>query len=196
MDNTNTIIREAIREHKGKQYTFPIGALAGNVIESDERQFISKELKEQLVEDIEGLKESSKSLGERLNDMSLEREGDTIYIVYGTGADTVRKKLGNEFVPWKSVDIKNETNHNNARTITVDCTDIQGYDQFSKDDFLVVPTGIYERNRGQESVHRLEKVDWDYSNGILTINNQVCHLTNESDGQQVDMWYSGFDIYK
>lgn len=196
MDNASkTVIREAIREHKGKQYTFPIGALAGNVIESDEQQFISKELKKQLVEDVKGLKESSKSLNDRLDDMSLEREGDTIYIVYGEGADTVRKKLGNEFVSWKNVDIKNERNYINAQTVTVDCTDIRDYDQYSKNDFLVVPVSVFEQNHGQESIHELSRVDWDYANGVLTINNSVNHMQNESDGQRLDMWYSSFEIY-
>ncbi|MEY8265072.1 hypothetical protein AALA79_01645 [Lachnospiraceae bacterium 64-25] len=193
---SETVIREVIRERGGKQHTFPISALAEHVVESDDRQFISKRLKEQLTEDINGLKESSKSLNDRLDDMSLEREGDTIYIVYGEGADTVRKKLGNEFVPWKNVDIKNERNYINAQTVTVDCTDIQGYDQLTKDDFLVVPTSVYEKNHGQESIHELGRVNWNYNDGILTINNSVCHITNESDGQQVDMWYSGFEIYK
>lgn len=163
--------------------------------ENDERQFISKKMKEQLANDIKDLKDSSKTFGERLDGMSLERDGDTIYIVYGEGADTVRKKLGNEFVPWRNVDIKSERNHLNARTVTVDCMDIRGYDRLTKDDFLVVPTSVYEKNHGQESIHELGRVIWNYNDGILTINNSVCHITNESDGQQVDMWYSGFDIY-
>lgn len=190
-----TVIREVAKEHEGKMHIFSIGALAENVEENDERQFISKKMKEQLVNDIKDLKDSSKTFGERLDGMSLERDGDTIYIVYGEGADTVRKKLGNEFVPWRNVDIKSERNHLNARTVTVDCTDIQGYDQLTKDDFLVVPTSVYEKNHGQESIHELGRVNWTYSEGILTINNSVCHITNESDGQQVEMWYSGFDIY-
>ena len=36
-----------------------------------------------------------KTVNDKFGDMSFVREGDTIYVVYGTGADTVRKKLGN-----------------------------------------------------------------------------------------------------
>ncbi len=36
-----------------------------------------------------------KTVNDKFGDMSFVREGDTIYAVYGTGADAVRKKLGN-----------------------------------------------------------------------------------------------------
>lgn len=100
-----------------------------------------------------------------------------------------------EFIPYKSVDLKNEKNINNVKEIIVDCTDIQGYAQYSDADFLVVPTSVYENNIGMENPHMLDKVSWNYSNGFLTIHNSTLGLSNESDSQMVVMWYSSFDIY-
>lgn len=181
-------------EHNGQIHEYPIGVLAENVQTDDEHQFVSKAWKDGVDKKIKNLENSAETFSDRLGDMKLEREGDTIYIVYGEGADAVRKKLGNEFVPYKSVSL-DSTDHNQVRSITVDCTDIQGYEQYTQEDYLVVPTGVYEKNRGQESAHTLDRVSWDYNNGILTITNSVLHTKNESDSQQVDMWYSSFDIY-
>lgn len=93
------------------------------------------------------------------------------------------------------MDVRSETYHDNVRNITVDCTDISGYADYTASDFLVVPTSVYEKNIGLESVHRLNTVSWDYSNGILTIRNDVFHNIGGDGMQMIDMWYSGFDIY-
>lgn len=96
---------------------------------------------------------------------------------------------------YKSIDIQNENNINNVKTITVDCTDLAGFAGYKKEDFIVVPTSVYEKNKGQEQVHSLGKIDWSYNNGILTINNNTCRIENSDDEQYVYMWYSSFDIY-
>lgn len=96
---------------------------------------------------------------------------------------------------YKSIDMKSENNINNMKTITVDCTDLAGYGQYTKEDFIVVPTSVYEKNEGFEDAHALGKIDWNYNNGILTIINSVLGQGNEADGQLLLMWYSSFDIY-
>ena len=54
-----------------------------------------------------------KIVNDKFGSMSFERQDEDIYAVYKVGADTVRKKLGNdEFVPWKTVDLKGVTDRN------------------------------------------------------------------------------------
>ena len=111
------------------------------------------------------------------------------------GADTVFPfKIGLDSV-YKSVDLKNETNINNVKEITVDCRDIQGYAQYSDADFLVAPTSVYENHIGFSNTYTLDKVSWEYSYGILTIHNSTIGLGDAGSSQTLTMWYSSFDIY-
>ena len=189
------VVMEFGEEHDGQTYNYPIGVLAKNVQEDDEHQFVSKKWKNGVDQDIENLQESAKTFVDKLSDMALEREGDTIYIVYGEGADAERKKLGNDFAVYKSVDLKKEKDINNVKEITVDCRDIQGYAQYSDADFLVAPTSVYENHIGFSYTYTLDKVSWSYSNGILTIHNSTIGLGDAGSSQTLTMWYSSFDIY-
>ena len=189
------VVMEFGEEHDGQTYNYPIGVLAKNVQEDDEHQFVSKKWKNGVEKQIKDLEDSTETFNNRLSDMTLEREGDTIYIVYGEGADTVRKKLGNDFAVYKSVDLKKEKDINNVKEITVDCRDIQGYAQYSDADFLVAPTSVYENHIGFSNTYTLDKVSWEYSNGILTIHNRTIGLGDAYSDQTLTMWYSSFDIY-
>lgn len=114
---------------------------------------------------------------------------------YKEGYETGYAQGDKGYNVYKNIDLKNETNWNAMQSIAIDCTDLPEYSNYSAADFLIIPTSIYEQNVGYESVHRLDNVQWEYNDGILTIKNAVLHLINGSDSQHLDLWYSSFDIY-
>ena len=149
-------VKEIMQEHKGRNYTFPIGVLAENVDTDDDHQFVSKQEKEKVTEpkriciefndkgnDKTDLKSGStleklfgqiaswvsvirnlgdaaecdttqeldvtqegyvadaralKTVNDKFGGISFRKEGGDIYAVYGTGADAVLKKLGENSV--------------------------------------------------------------------------------------------------
>lgn len=140
-----------------------------------------------------------KVVNDKFGSMSFERQGDAVYAVYKVGADTVRKKLGNEeFIPWKTVDLKSVTDRNQMRVIEVDCRELPGYTGYGEGDFLVVPASVYQRNVGMEYAKNMDaRITWSYGGGTLRIQNSIFYQNNSAgeDSQFAEMWYSSFEIY-
>ena len=98
------------------------------------------------------------------------------------------KKDAEGFVYFQSIDLSG-LGARNIKTVEIDCTGLQNYDQYASSDFLIVPKKVYERNVGLEEVHEIGVPSCSYSNGMLTVSNSY------PDGQMLDMWYSMMDIY-